>query len=61
MFAFCTQTSAQTCGITENSSSDMKVLANTDLKTISTNQIYYKKGSPSVRSYDSCFYEIGLA
>lgn len=38
----------------------MQVKAGTDLKTISTSQIYYKKGSPSVRSYDSCFYEIGL-
>ena len=60
MFAFCTKTDAQTCGLTENSSFDMRVKANTDLKTVTTDQIYWKKGAPSVRSYDSCFYEIGM-
>lgn len=60
MFAFCTKTDAQTCGLTDNSSNDMKVRANTDLKTVSTSEIYFKKGAPSVRSYDSCYYEIGM-
>jgi hypothetical protein len=39
----------------------MKILADTTDKTISSDDIYYLKGSPSVRSYDTCFYEIGIA
>ena len=60
MFAFCTTTEASTCGLIENASSDMKVRANTDLKTVSTNEVYFKKGAPHVRSYDSCYYEVGM-
>ena len=39
----------------------MKIFADTTEKTISTEDIYYLKGAPSVRQYDSCFYEIGMS
>jgi hypothetical protein len=39
----------------------MRIKADTSLKTVATNDIYYLKGHPSVRQYDSCFYEISIA
>jgi hypothetical protein len=39
----------------------MRIKADTTTKTVSTNDIYYLKGHPSVRQYDSCYYEISMS
>lgn len=66
MFAFLPKTSPKMCGIsrtlTEDVEGSMRLDADLTKQTISLlkgNSLQYVEGGPGVRSYDSCFYEIG--
>lgn len=60
IFAFSTTTSQKECGISENDQDhDMRLMANENIQSISTEDMKYQHGRPNVREYDSCFYEIG--
>ena len=58
MFAFCPMISQKNCGISNSDSTDMKIIASEEIKTISTNELGYKHGRPDEREYDACYYEI---
>lgn len=58
MFAFCTLTSQKVCGISSSTSTDMRINAGSEARTISSNTMRYTpEGAKS--SHDSCYYEIG--
>lgn len=63
MFAFCTLTNQKECGISDTSSTDMRVTAGFEAKSISTNSLRYTEGishaESRTRSYDACYYELG--
>ena len=59
MFAFCSQTNQQTCGLSSDSTQrDMSLVADADLRTISTTEMAYVKGRPEDAKYGACYYEI---
>jgi len=64
LFAYCPRTNAKTCGIsssTTGAEGSMVLAASNKTQTISLigdQQIRYNDGPPSVRRFDSCFYEI---
>jgi len=66
MFAFLPKTSPKMCGISTTQAEDvegsMKINADLTKQSISLvgdTALQYIEGRPDVRSYDSCFYEIG--
>lgn len=44
--------------MSQNNFYDMRIFANTEKKTITTNALKYREGRPSFRRYDACYYEI---
>lgn len=63
MFAFNYGTNQKMCGIsTDKTNYDMKITADFEPKTISTNELKWNEGQiymeDSTRQYDSCYYEI---
>ena len=60
LFAFCSQTNQETCGISQDSSQkEMALTASGTSQTISTSKMAYVKGSTLNARYGSCYYEIG--
>ena len=59
LFAFCTQTNQQTCGVSsDNTLRDMSLVADGTLQTISTSEMRYEKNRPSDAKLGACYYEI---
>jgi len=53
--------SHDTCGVptTNGDSSDMKLQATETQQSVASNAMKYREGRPTVREYDSCYYEVG--
>lgn len=60
LFAYCTSTNRNVCGIDSTSGTDMGIKANITEATIDANIQYINQITvPSVRKYESCYYEVG--
>ena len=61
MFAFCPMVSHQSCGVIDSNfggSTDMNLIANSNIKVVQSKGMKYREGRPNYRQYDACFYQI---
>ena len=59
MYAFCPSINQQVCGLSEdNTLFDLTIQATESPQTFSSNILTYRQGSPFLRAYHFCYYEI---